>query len=277
MTTTPTASDAAAHDAVVYATEAVDAAWAEHDAIREPMRADGRTIIDKLSGATGLQLNPGAERLIDEFLDYAEMKGEELVKAAQARAKALVAEADRADKLAAIAPAEPDAAPPTLVKNDPIDTRHWLLSANDNDVRDALNEILDRDTQVEWATRLMTWARADGTTAQVLAAINSVLIPKDTVPKPNPNEQIPETASAEDIPTKPAGPPPTDPTELVAWIGNDAARAHLAFDTEMGSPTPRPEVLATLTDIIDASTPGPVPADGPTPPPATEPIEAPKS
>jgi hypothetical protein len=251
--------------AVVAATEAADQAWSQHSAISEPMRDDIRKIVDRLAGATGLQLNPGAERLIDAFLDYAETHGAECVEALEARSRALEAEVAREHAIENAPPQPEIVDPPALLTDDPNDSRRWLLNADDNDVRNALNEILDRDLQKEWATRLLAWARADGTTAQVLAAINSVLTPNNPIPAPAPNTQIPESASADDVPKTDATRPPTDPEELYAWIGADAARAHLAFDTELSSAKPRPEVLSKLTDIIDAETPGPVPVPPPAP------------
>lgn len=225
----------------------VDEAWHERDAIRGPLTDTLRDLLASVEGVTGLSPGPGADNLIDRFLDFAEFHADELGQAAVHRRAALVAESDRNDALDAQPVAPEDAPTPQLVSGNLMETRIWLQSANPNDVRDALNEILDRDEQVEWAGRLMGWGRQDGNVAQVFEAINSVLVP--------PKEK--KVVVSDNV-------LPVEPQAIESWVGSDESRAREAYDAEISRAEPRNDVLAFLVDVLDKTTPN---ADEP---PATD-------
>src|SRR5258706_14383089 len=86
---------------VAEAQAALEAAWGAHDQARAPMGNDLLKLIGDLEGVTGLLPSPGAERLVDGFLDYAEFHAETLGTAAQARADALIATTARDHAVAA--------------------------------------------------------------------------------------------------------------------------------------------------------------------------------
>lgn len=165
--TTPEIDAAQAH---------ADEAWGAHGAIRGPLRDQLHKLVADIEGVTGLPPSPGAEALVDRFLDFAEFNATALANAAEHRGHAMVAQAERDQLIAAQPEAEPTPAPAMLSEASDVEVRAWLLEANPNDVRDALNEVLDTAQQQEWAQKLMGWARADGNTAQTFAAINSVIV-----------------------------------------------------------------------------------------------------
>lgn len=237
------------------AQQKVDDAWGAQETIRGPLRDQLRDLLASVEGVTGLSPGPGADNLVERFLDFAEFHATELAEAADHRRAALVAQSDRDDVLAAQPKAPEDAPTPQLVASDLLETRRWLISANDADVRDALNQILDRDEQVEWAHRLLGWARQDGNVAQVFEAINSVIVPSRAATL-GPPQQTPETASATDQPVgredASTTPPEGGATEIGAWVGDDPVRARVAYDLEVERPEPRADVLALLVDVLDA-------------------------
>lgn len=262
-------------DASVAAQAKADAAWADHSTARDPMRAELLTTFVALEGVTGLQAGPGSERLADAVLDFAEYHTDELVAAHAARTAALAAQDERDQAIAAEPVAEPPTPPSMLESADANDVREWLKEANDVDVLAALNNVTDRGAQVEWANKMMAWARQDGNIGPVFAAINTVLVP------PNPAEipdggatggvggtssyggQIPASASADDEPTDRTAAsdrvPNGDAAAIVDWVNHgadataDLGRARQAFAEEQSGQA-RPEVLTALVDIIDAAT-----------------------
>lgn len=237
------------------AQQKVDDAWGAQETVRGPLRDQLRDLLASVEGVTGLAPGPGADNLINRFLDFAEFHADELHQAAAHRADAMLAESDRNDLQATLPAPEPIIDTPHLVKSDLSETRRWLMSANDADVRDALNQILDRDEQVEWAHRLLGWARQDGNIAQVFEAINSVIVPSRAATL-GPPQQDPVTASATDQPVgrddASTKPPEGGATEIGAWVGNDPVRARVAYDLEVERPEPRADVLALLVDVLDA-------------------------
>jgi hypothetical protein len=273
-------------DAVTAAQAQADQAWGEHGAVRGPMRDELLASLKSLEGVTGLQAGPGAERLVDAFLDFAEFHADEINEARTARQQALAAQDER-DKAYAEAPPAPAEPTPTMLETaEPLEVREWLKSANDVDVLEMLSNVPDRDQQVEWARTLLAWGRQDGNVAGVFAAINSVLVgenPADIADGGTTggvggtssyrgSKQIPESASAGDEPTArehASDSPPVDgdADAMVAWINHgaddtaDLGRARQAFAVESGRDDGgRPDVLAAIVDMIDAAKPAAAPA-----------------
>lgn len=233
----------------------VETSWGEHDQARGPLRAELVKIVEGLEGVTGLSAGAGANRLVDVMLDFAEFHADVLVNASKARTDALMAETER-DEYIASQPAEvPPPEPSQLEGADHFAAREWLRDANDAQVSERLNQILDRPLQLEWARRLMGWARADGTTAQVLAAINAVI---GTAPNPVEVPNEPPVSGVGPTSTYAGAEPevPADPQAVIAWVGTDLVRARAAYDTEVNrTDGSRPDVLAALVDVLDTDTP----------------------
>jgi hypothetical protein len=187
------------------AQKTVDTHWSTRDESRAPLRAQVVTLVNSLEGVTGLQPGPGMERLIDLFLDFAEQHADDFGKANEGRIAALKSQEDRDLVLEKMPDLPPPPAPTLLSDSDPSAVRAWLLTANDNDVRTQLGDVLSAADQNEWAKRLMAWARADGNVAQVFAAINEYIVP----------EAVPTEIPAE-VPTGGVGATSTFPSTPVA-------------------------------------------------------------
>lgn len=245
----------AARAAYQSAQEAADAAWADRDGNREPMRLELTAVMRSMEGVTGLPAGPGSDRIIDLFLDFGEQNADRLAAADTARRAALDAQTKRDELAGALPEPEPDAEIPMLAGSEPSTVRAWLIGANDADVRDALLSLLDRDEQLEWSYRLMRWGRADGNTAQVFSAINQIIAGDVKVPTPS-EDHTPETASADDEPVTPVDArvtPPDDADEVIAWAGGDPDRMIRAHAAELARDEPRPDVLAQLQPAVDAA------------------------
>lgn len=245
----------------------VETYWGEHDAARGPLRAELVQIVEGLEGVTGLSAGAGANRLVDVMLDFAEFHADVLVNASKARTDALMAETQRDEWIASQPPEEVPPEPSQLEGAEHFAAREWLRGANDAQVSERLTQILDRPLQLEWARRLMDWARADGTTAQVLAAINAVIgsAPNPVeVPNEPPVSGVGPTSTyagegdAALADANPANEPAPDAPvdEIVAWVGSDIDRARVMYDAETNrAEGSRPEVLAALVDVLDTDTP----------------------
>lgn len=260
------------------AQEAADAAWGEHGDARAPLRAELLETLRNLEGVTGLQAGPGSERLADALLDFSEFHADELATARDARATAIKAEADR-DAALESQPVEPAKVEPGMLETaEPLAIREWLKGANDTDVLTALNNVPNRENQLEWAQTLMGWGRADGNLAPVFAAINSVIAGANPIEIADGGvtggtgatssysgrgaQQIPEEAAADDEPTAREDaseqvPVDGDADAVISWINHgaddtyDADRARRAFDAEQNrAGGQRPEVMSALVDVM---------------------------
>lgn len=269
-------SDSPTVSAAAQAQTDADAAWAQHDAARQPVRDELVVILGNLEGVTGLQAGPGSERLADAMLDFAEFHAQELGQAYAARQQALAAQASRDSALEAEPVAPAPVEPGMLETGEPLAIREWLKSANDSDVTTALLGVTNTDAQRTWAQTLQGWCRADGNTAQVLAAINPFLAAGNPIDIADGGvsggtggttsyrgtQQIPAEASAADPVTEREHasdelPPDVSVDDLVAWINHgadatlDVDRARRAFLAEQARPDGgRPEYLVALSEIL---------------------------
>lgn len=242
----------------------IDDSWKIYDENRRPLHNALRELVRDLEAVTGLPPSPGAERLIQGFLDFIEQHHEELATAAQAKTDALVAQSERDDQTAQEVAAradEPQPEPASILVGMPEEiTRDWLRNANDADVTLELNRIPDTQERLDRATELYGWVRIDGGLAQVLAAINAVIALAQAELKVGPGHESDIEASDDEVP---AG---DDVAELRAWVGDDQPRARAAYDAENDHEGgARPEVLSFLVDILDQPHVAPAPGDEPAP------------
>lgn len=245
---------------------ALEAAWGAHDQARGPMRDDLLKLIGDLEGVTGLPPSPGAERLVDGFLDYAEFHADTLGTAAQARADALTATTTRDEAVAAQPAGDVPPVPTMLQTADQSTVRAWLRDADDVDVRTALDSLLDADEQRRWAKQLLSWARADGTTAQVLTAINEHITAEPVVVEEPSGDAVAQVGGSSTYSAPPEANPDNEPAsdatveQIMGWVGTDVGRARVRYDAETAG-LQRPDVLAALVDVLDTDH-GDVPGGG---------------
>lgn len=152
-----------------------DEAWGAHGRVRVPLALELDGLMRSVEGVTGLQGGPGADRLRDLFLDFAELHADELAECAANRRDALASQEERDEIAEQMGPVTPTRREARLSEMEPTVARAWLRDANDADVRAALSELETTDEQREQAQQLMKWGRADGNQAQVFAAINEYL------------------------------------------------------------------------------------------------------
>lgn len=249
----------------------VDTAWTQHEDYRAPLRDTLRSLVESLSGVTGMGPGPGSDRLVDLFLDFGEQHSDDFKNASGARAVAVAQQEARDEVLAnEPPPAEPEPDAPPFTDLDDDVQRAWLRGATDQEVREVLSGVPTTDEQRALATQLMRWGRADGNQAQVFAAINEFLVePNDATVDPGEQsggtgatstypQQIPESASSEDEPItgdETAAVPP-DGDEVLEWL-----------DETQGpevEPAPAPDAPAPPADAPPASEPAPetVPTEG---------------
>lgn len=253
----------------------IDTAWTAHARARTPLHDQLSSLVASLEGTSGLQPGPGAENLIQRFLDFAENNTDAIAEAALAKSDALVAQEERDRLQAEAAQTAPRPPPPDslLLSLPGSDARAWLKNVNDADLTRELEALPTPQERADWAAKMFQFAREDGNQAQVLEALNKV---KADAVAAGATDPAPTGIPASPPPV--AGDMPTDIALLMAWVGTDVDRARQAYDVEVAhAGGPREDVMAYLVHLLDqphvAAVDAPLPADTGAPqepaPPAT--------
>lgn len=173
-------------EAAAAAQKNADDAWAEHEQALVDARTDLRAQFEKRKAATGMNMGPQFDAAVDVAITTLVGYPDEIMEAARARTRALAHQQERDDIGAAI-PVAPPVPTPKLEQGDPTAIRAWLQYASGEEVIDALNEIDNGDARIMWADTMLTWARQDGNTAEVINILRAA-DPKTEVEVPKPDE-----------------------------------------------------------------------------------------